>query len=271
MAFQIRIHYDNANGFAQPHLWQWADGSTASADVAPTGHDGFGVIFDVQTADRSSVSSSRTVQARVDVGRAAGSIASTAGSRLTARRSYPTRSGTTGSNAFVYHVEPRAPQTETAEAASGASISSVDYIMPDTGGLSALGANLTTDGRTVFGLYQPNAARVYLMGTSTTGSAPAPTTRTRSIHRGAALPRLFRFAEHLARRHRQGAPGRRVQVRRLSAACPATRRGDFSSTSSIHTRAALSPDFRFNNPIVIDPTRFAVDRSGGWQTPDPAS
>jgi len=49
MAFQIRIHYDNANGFARPHLWQWADGSTATADVAPAGHDGFGAVFDVQT------------------------------------------------------------------------------------------------------------------------------------------------------------------------------------------------------------------------------
>ena len=117
MAFQIRIHYDNANGFAQPHLWQWADGSTASADVAPTGHDGFGVIFDVQTTRsefRFKFKDGPGTSGRWEGGRLDRfySWLSIDGSTIS-----PDEIWTTGSNAFVYHVEPRAPETETAETA----------------------------------------------------------------------------------------------------------------------------------------------------------
>ena len=48
MAFNIDIHYDNSLGFANPYLWVWYSGSDLPDDLAPTGNDAFGVLFQVQ-------------------------------------------------------------------------------------------------------------------------------------------------------------------------------------------------------------------------------
>jgi 1,4-alpha-glucan branching enzyme len=47
MPFRIRVHFDNSNGFQNPHLWQWADGSSITGDFAPSGRDSFGLFFDI--------------------------------------------------------------------------------------------------------------------------------------------------------------------------------------------------------------------------------
>ena len=47
MPFHVTLHYDNAAGFAQPHLWVWYSGSDSPDDLAATGVDAFGHVFDV--------------------------------------------------------------------------------------------------------------------------------------------------------------------------------------------------------------------------------
>jgi Bacterial pullanase-associated domain len=47
MSFDVIIHYDNAFGFANPHLWVWYAGSSQSDEFPPTGNDGFGPVFAV--------------------------------------------------------------------------------------------------------------------------------------------------------------------------------------------------------------------------------
>jgi hypothetical protein len=117
MSFHFRIHYDNSNGFVNPHLWQWADGSTATSDLAASGGDGFGVFFDLDT--------SRT-EFRFKFKDGPGTNGPWEGSSfdrfyswltLDATAITPDEVWTTGRNAFVYHVEPRAAEAETAETA----------------------------------------------------------------------------------------------------------------------------------------------------------
>ena len=269
MAFQIRIHYDNANGFAQPHLWQWADGSTSTADIPPAGRDGFGAVFDVQTI-RSEF--------RFKFKDGPGTAGGWEGDRLDRFYSWlsidgstisPDEVWTTGSNAFVYHVEPKAPETETAETAIRRFDFKNGLYIPETGGLSALGANLTTDGRTVFGLYQPNAARVFLMGTfngwqrpGADNEDPSQFIEARRYRGYFGLPNIWLADTDKAR------PGDQYKFA-VYGGVPSDTKGRFQQYVIDPYARALSPDFRFNNPIVIDPSRF-VWTDQGWQTPDPA-
>ncbi len=47
MPFSVRVHFDNASGFGNPYLWPWSDGSSATGDSAPSGHDDFGPYYDL--------------------------------------------------------------------------------------------------------------------------------------------------------------------------------------------------------------------------------
>src|SRR5947209_3711389 len=65
-------------------------------------------------------------------------------------------------NAFIYPVPPKPPEQQTAAAFLQGLVFPAQLYAPGTGGFSGLGANVLADGRMLFGLYHPNAARVYL-------------------------------------------------------------------------------------------------------------
>ena len=48
MRFAITIHYDNALHFADPHLWVWYAGSAEPDEFSATGGDRYGSVFDVE-------------------------------------------------------------------------------------------------------------------------------------------------------------------------------------------------------------------------------
>src|SRR6185436_5178856 len=76
----------------------------------------------------------------------------------------PAEVWTVGSKAFVYPVQPRTPEAESAAQFIGPLPKKTGVFIPNTGTLSGLGATPLADGRVLFGLYQPNAARVFVMG-----------------------------------------------------------------------------------------------------------
>src|SRR5687768_6963907 len=164
MPFPIRVHFDNSIGFATPHLWQWADGSTATGDWAPTGQDRFGPVFDLQVT---------RAEFRFKFKEGPGTVGPWEPDTLNRFYTWltigpdaitPAEIWVRNDKAFVYHVEPRTPEPESAATFINRLPFKPGLFVPNTGGLSALGANVTTDGRTMFGLYQPNAARVFVMG-----------------------------------------------------------------------------------------------------------
>jgi len=171
MGFSLRAHYDNASSFQNPHLWVWYDDSDASEDFAPTGSDTFGFVYEIEVKRNG-------FQFKFKDG--LGTVGPWEDHSL--ERSYrPSRGDTTtslgniwckGDKAFVYLAEPRAPEAVSAQTFLRQLPVKPGVYIPDTGGLSGLGANVLADGRILFGFYHPNAARVYLVGSFNNWQCP---------------------------------------------------------------------------------------------------
>src|ERR687892_2934870 len=44
----VIVHYDNGRSFDSPHLWVWYAGSPTSHDVSATRHDAWGAVFEFE-------------------------------------------------------------------------------------------------------------------------------------------------------------------------------------------------------------------------------
>src|SRR5215217_7707773 len=162
MASRIRVHYDNPFGFDEPHLWVWSDGSLVRSDVAPTDRDDFGHVYDITVVRQEFHFKFKNGPGTAGPWEPASLDRSF---RPLERRDdtlVPDEVWCTG-NAFVYHVEPKGTEPESAEAFLGRLPFTPGTYIPETGAVSGLGASRHVDGRTLFGLYHPTAARVYLM------------------------------------------------------------------------------------------------------------
>jgi hypothetical protein len=166
MAFSVKIHFDNSSSFAAPHVWIWYDGSVATQDdFAATDNDTFGPIFEVQPKRKDFNFKFKQGAGiggpweRERFDRRFEALAVSAAGAV-----QPSDIWAVGANAFVYPVQPRAPERETAAEFISPLPKKPGVYVPDTGGLSGLGTIPLSDARTLFGLYQPNAARVYVMG-----------------------------------------------------------------------------------------------------------
>ena len=157
MPANVTIHYDNTRSFADPHLWVWYDGSAESDDFAATGADAFGPVFPVQV---------RRPEFRFMFKDGPGGSAAVWEDDAL-RRSYRTTPALgeiwcRADKAFVYDVPPRRRRPSRRPSSSRRSPRSTGRYLPDTDGPSGLGATVLPGGGTLFGLYQPNAARVYV-------------------------------------------------------------------------------------------------------------
>lgn len=267
MPFPIRVHFDNSTGFANPHLWQWADGSTTTTDSAPTGHDGFGPVFDLQVA---------RAEFRFKFKEGAGTGGPWEPDSLNRFYSWltigpdaitPAEIWVRGDKAFVYHVEPRTPESESAATFIKRLPFKPGLFLPNTGGLSALGAHVTTDGRAVFGLYQPNAARVFVMGSFNGWQRPGADDEDPSrfieakLYRGYfGLPNIWLAVTDSAK------PGDEYKFA-VFGGVPSDTKGRYQQYIIDPYARSLGTDFRFNNPVIVDPTAFNWT-DGGWRTPD---
>jgi 1,4-alpha-glucan branching enzyme len=268
MPFPVRVHLEKSNAFRHPHLWQWADGSSATLDCAPVGQDSFGPFFDIEVT-RSAF--------RFKFKEGPGTIGPWEPDSLNRFFRLPVTgpaamSGTEiwakSDKAFVYHVEPRAPEPEPAETFIGRFRFKRGALVPDTGGLSALGANLTIDGRTVFGLYQPNAARVFIMGSFNGWQRPGADEEDPSrfieanLYRGYfGLPNIWLAVTDQAR------AGDEYKFA-VFGGVPSDVKGRLQQYIIDPYARNLSTDLRFNNPVIVDPTTFRWT-DAAWRTPDP--
>jgi 1,4-alpha-glucan branching enzyme len=268
MAFPIRVHLANSSGFVHPHLWQWVDGSSLTGDFPQTGSDAFGPVFDIAVTHprfRFKFKEGPGTGGRWEPDGLNRLYRALGLDRDTMR---PAEIWVKGDKAFVYHIEPRAPEAETAEAFLAGVAFKSGLFVPHTGGLSALGANLTGDGRVVFGLYQPNAARVFVMGSFNGWQRPGaddedPTRFLETkLYRGYfGLPNIWLAVTSAAR------PGDEYKFA-VFGGVPSDARGRFQQYIIDPYARALGADFRFNNPTIVDPTTFTWT-DGAWRTPDP--
>ena len=269
MSFSVTIHYNNSQGFANPHMWVWYDASVSTQeDIAATGTDVFGPFFRV-SAKRKDFSF------KFKAG--PGTAGPWEGGRLD--RNYealvvtgagavePAEVWAVGSNAFVYPVQPRAAETESAAQFMSALPKKPGCFVPNSGGLSGLGAIPLADGRILFGLYQPNAARVYVMGSFNDWQRP-----------GADSEDPSKFLECKHYRGYFGIPNTWLLVTNKAkigdeykffavGGVPRDRNRRPTKYFPDPYSRELATNFAFNNSVIADPTSFAWNE-GGFQTPD---
>jgi 1,4-alpha-glucan branching enzyme len=270
MPFRVTIHFDNSPSFAAPHMWIWYDGSAATQDdFAATDNDTFGPIFHVQAKRKDF---------NFKFKQGAGTAGPWEGEQLNrwfealavtaAGVVQPSDIWVVGANAFVYPVQPRAPERETAADFIKPLPKKPGVYVPDTGGLSGLGATPLSDGRILFGLYQPNAARVYVMGSFNDWQRP-----------GADNEDSSKFLECTRHPGYFGIPNTWLLVTDKAqvgdeykffaiGGVPRDRNKRFQKYFPDPYSRELATDFAFNNSVIADPT-FAWNE-GGFQTPDMA-
>lgn len=269
VAFAITVHFDNAPGFRDPHLWVWYDGSTQREDLAPTAADGFGPTFEV-AAGRPAFGFTfkdgpgpggpwEGVDRRYSPMGAAGAV----GAEVWARGGQP----------FAYAVEPARPEALTAGAfltqvLARSGLPAGSYL-PESGGLSGLGATVLADGQIVFGLYHPTAAQVYLVGDFNGWQSPGQG----QPDPGQFIPlRLYRGYGDLPNTWLivtdQAHAGDSYRFFVVGGVPRDDQGREFRNSIDPYSRC-LNADFTRNDSVVVDAAGFAWT-DDGWRTPRPA-
>ena len=268
-AVRLTIHYDNLAGLARPHLRLWqADANTV--DLAPTGGDEFGPLWELPL-----VPPELTFTFTAGPG-----AAQTDGHDRRVRPLVGADGGLDpgqvwcrGDRAFVYPVRPADPQPEPAAAFLERLAADPGFPagleLPSAGGRSGFGANLLADGRVLFGLYHPTAARVFVAGSFNDWQYPGQQRPDPDAFVELALFRGWFGAANtwLAVTDRAGA-GDEYRFWVQGGTPPEDAAGG-RLVRRPATPASWGPTPSGSNAVVVDPTTFAwSDR--GWRTPDPA-
>lgn len=270
MGSTITIHYDNTLGFAQPYLWVWYEGTGRSVEIAPAGQDTFGYLFHFQ-AIRSRFNFKFKDGPGMDVkweddhlNRSFGLMKGKPGPGAFMREIW-----CRADKAFVYPVMPRPPEMiDAADFLAGLEPKPGVYLS-DAGGLSGLGATPLKEGGVLFGLYHPNAARVYVFGSFNNWQRPGHDAPDETkfcelrLYRGYfGIPNLWLGVVP------QAAPGDEYKFC-VQGGVPSDEKGRFQQYLTDPYSRGLGADYGFNNSVVVDPSTFAWT-DAGWQTPDKA-
>jgi 1,4-alpha-glucan branching enzyme len=268
MTFTIEVHFDNADQLTDPHLAFWFPGGGDPTVVAAMGSDGFGAVYQITVNRRRFQFMFKEGPGLSGRWEQFGLMRQFRPLEESGSALKPSEIWCKGDRAFVYHVEPRAPETETAEQF----LSDLDFkpgaFVTNTGAVSALGATPLADGRWVFGLYHPNAARVYLMGSFNDWQRP-----------GHGQPDSTKFIEMKFYRGYFGTPNTWLVVTDKASADDEYKFFIQGGVPHDHKnrpwRLTIDPfarrlatDFQFNNPVVVDPTSFSWS-DDEWTTPNP--
>jgi 1,4-alpha-glucan branching enzyme len=266
MVYPITIHYDNQHDFHTPYLWLWYAGSQIQTDLAPTRQDAFGAVYEL-TVNRPTFRFKFKDGPGMDVQWEDNGLERRYSPiQLAANQVVPNEIWCKSSSAFVYHVAPRQPEQQSAEQFLSTLTFKPGMYIPNTGAFSGLGAHVLADGRILFGLYHPNAARVYLMGSFNNWQRP-----------NADQPDPNQFIEMRLYPGYFGVPNTWLVV--TDQASPGDEYKFFvqggvpKDHKNRHERYTIDPyarhlgtDFRFNNPVIVDPTTFQW-QDAGWTTP----
>ena len=264
MTSKIRIHYDNGRGYADPRLWVWYNGSTLREDLGAAGSDAFGPYYEFQPARATfgfqfkdgtggpweGAGFDRRYEPFQAIGGAAdGEV------------------WCVSDKAFMYPLEPRGPEPVGAAAFLRTLAFKPGVYVPGTGGFSGLGATPLADGRWLFGLYHPNAGRIFLMGSFNGWQRPAHDTPdpTKFIE-------LKRYTGYFGAANTWLAvvpgvsPGDEYKFNVIGGV-PRDEKKRYQQYFTDPYARQLGPDYGFNNSVVVDPTTYAwTDAS--WRTPE---
>ena len=197
MPFTIRIHFGNSGKIINPHLWQWSDGSSIQGDFAPMASDAFGPIFDIEVVRSEFKFKFKSGAGTAGPWESASLERRYRPQHVEGDTLLPAEIWCRGDRAFVYDVEPKRAEAETSQEFLSALGFKEDMFIPNTGGLSGLGAHVLADGRVLFGLYHPNAARVFLIGEFNDWQRPGADNEDPSkFIEAKAISRLLRPAKH---------------------------------------------------------------------------
>jgi len=267
MPYPIRIHYDNSLNFTNPYLWIWYSGSDQPQEFAPSSQDSFGSVYDCivlrpnfQFKFKEGVGLSGPWEG---ANRDREYIAITSATA----RIEPSEIWCRGDKTFVYQVAMQTPEAISAsQFLTDLAFQSGSYI-PQTGGLSGLGANILADGRILFGLYHPNAAQVYVVGNFNNWQRPGSLGEDSSqffplkLYRGYFnYPNIWLGISDVAKVGDEykffvqgGVPSENLR---------------FQQTFTDPYARLLGRDLGLNNAVIIDPTAFNWT-DNNWQTPNP--
>jgi 1,4-alpha-glucan branching enzyme len=261
---QFKVHYDNDASFQNPYLVVKAEGDSAPTEYAPTGKDEYGVVYEIPL-DKAAV------QMRFKDGE--GETPNWEDEKLT--RTYTPQKGrraTSGEiwcrsyNAFVYTVEPRKAEAESiADFIGQLSFRSGAYI-PESGGLSGLGANILADGRILFGLFHPNAARVYVTGDFNDWQYPGLTRPKAKQLIELKLYRGYFDMPNIWLGIVDGAKVGQEYKFYIQGGVPHDEKGkSYRLTVDPYARK-VGDDYEANNAVIVDPSTYQWS-DDGWQTP----
>jgi len=264
MAFNLRVHFDNSNGFKQPKLLAWSDGSALTAEIADSGQDAFGPFFDMRPA-RNIVrfkffdASANPIRWEGDeLQRTLWPLAQPGG----AAHEVWCR----GAHAFVYHSLPKEPSALSASERVGKLQFMEGMYVPGTGGLSGLGANPLKGGGVLFGLYHPNAARVYVAGDFNDWQCPGSRNADPSkfkeldLHRGwFGMPNTWLAEVPSAK------PGQEYQFF-IEGGVPTRGDGIARAWATDPYARQFGASFSDNDAVIVDPSSFKWTDST-WTTP----
>lgn len=263
----VRIHFDNSQQIANPHVWLWHPASSVVGDFPATGSDAFGAIFDAEF-----------IRADFFFKFKSGPGIGGPWESQSLHRTYrppevegavipPEEIWCRGDRAFLYHSEPKAPETASAPEFLATLPFKPGMYIPKTGGLSGFGAHLLSDGLTLFGIYHPTAGRVFLMGEFNDWQRP-----------GHDTPDPSRFIELNLYRGHFGVPNTWLVVTDRALVGQEYKFAVFGGVPSDEKKRFLQyltdpyarrfgPNYNVNNAQIVDPTTY-IWNDAGWQTPD---
>jgi len=268
MTYKVKIHYANTQAFSNPCLWIWYDGSTIQHDITAISSDDYGPIFEADV-----------LRSNFHFKFKDGEGTNVQWEQMSLDRRFvpieqeemvlqPSEVWCTGDNAFVYHVRPREIEQQTAaEFLEQLSFREGSYIS-GTGGFSGLGANVLKDGQVLFGLYHPNAGRVYLMGEFNDWQRPG-----HSNEDPEKFIELKRYQGYFGAPNtwlgltKKAEPGQEYKFF-IQGGVPRDHKARFERYATDPYARGLGSNFRFNNSVIVDPSSYEWNDEQ-WQTPAP--
>jgi 1,4-alpha-glucan branching enzyme len=267
MSFQVTVHYDNSLNFRNPYLWVWYVGSDSPDDFQATGSDAFGSVFQIDAKRSSFFFKFKDGPGTSVVWEGPGHDRRFTPLKGTPGTPIMTEIWCRADKAFVYPVPPAHPKNvNAAQFVNGLSLCKGVYC-PDTGGVSGLGAIPVSGGGVLFGMYHPNAARVYVFGAFNDWQRP-----------GHDNPQPDKFCELELYDGYFGIPNTWLGVVPdakpgneykfcVQGGVPSDEKGRFLQYFTDPYARDLGPDYGMNNSVVVDASTFTwTDQN--WQTPD---